>query len=114
MPTRAVPGLLPKAIEESLAEIEREGDPRRAVIRAYVGMERALARCGLGRRPAETPQEYLARALVAIRVSRPAGERLTGLFQRARFSEHPVGAQMKQDAIAALTAVRDELAGGPR
>lgn len=107
----AVPRWLPAAIEESLAEIEREGDPRRAVIRAYVGMERALARHGLGRRPFETPQEYLARVLVAIRVSGPAGERLTGLFQRARFSEHPIEAQMKQDAIMALAAVRDELAG---
>lgn len=105
------PPWLPAAIDETLAEIEREGDPRRAVIRAYVGMERALARHGLGRRPFETPQEYLARALVAIRVSGPAGERLTGLFQRARFSEHPIEAQMKQDAIMALAAVRDELAG---
>lgn len=106
----AVPRGLPAVIEESLAELEREGDPRRAVIRAYVGMEGALARHGLGRRPFEAPQEYLTRALGAIRISRPAGERLTGLFQRARFSEHPIAAQMKQDAITALVAVRDELA----
>jgi hypothetical protein len=105
-----VPHGLPAVIEESLEELEREGDPRRAVIRAYVGMEGALARHGLGRKPFEAPQEYLARALGAIRVSRPAGERLTGLFQRARFSEHPIAAQMKQDAITALVAVRDELA----
>jgi len=105
-----VPRGLPAVIEESLEELEREGDPRRAVIRAYVGMEGALARHGLGRKPFEAPQEYLARALGAIRVSRPAGERLTGLFQRARFSEHPIAAQMKQDAITALVAVRDELA----
>jgi hypothetical protein len=106
----AVPHGLPAVIDESLAELELEGDPRRAVIRAYVGMERALARHGLGRRPFEAPQEYLVRALGAIRVSRPAGERLTGLFQRARFSEHPIAAQMKRDAITALVAVRDELA----
>jgi len=106
----AVPRGLPAVIEESLEELEREGDPRRAVIRAYVGMEGALARHGLGRKPFEAPQEYLARALAAIRISRPAGERLTGLFQRARFSEHPIAAQMKQDAITALAAVRDELA----
>ncbi len=106
----AVPRGLPAVIEESLEELEREGDPRRAVIRAYVGMEGALARHGLGRRPFEAPQEYLTRALGAFRVSRPAGERLTGLFQRARFSEHPIAAQMKQDAITSLVAVRDELA----
>lgn len=104
------PRELASAIEDSLAEIEQESDPRRAVIRAYVGMERALARRGLGRRPFEAPQEYLARVLVAIRVSRLAGERLTWLFQQARFSQHAIAAQMKQDAIGALAAVRDELA----
>lgn len=104
---------LPVMIEESLAEIEREPDPRRAVIRAYVGMEAALARHGMGRQPFEAPQEYLARALGAIRVNAAAGERLTGLFQRARFSEHPIGRRMKQEAITALATIRDELAAQP-
>lgn len=104
--------VLPAVIEESLADIEREADARRAVIRAYVGMERALAGHGLARLPSETPQEYLSRALSAVAVSRPAGERLTGLFQQARFSAHPVAGQMKRDAIAALVAVREELVSG--
>lgn len=108
---RRAPAPLPVLIEESLAEIERESDPRRAVIRAYAGMEGALARHGMPRRPFEAPREFLARALGLIRVSGQAGEQLTGLFERARFSEHPVGSQMKQDAIAALAAIRDELAG---
>jgi hypothetical protein len=97
-------------VEESLEELEREPDTRRAVIRAYSGMEGALARRGLGRRPFEAPLEYLARALVALRVSRPASEQLTTLFQRARFSEHAIEPAMKQEAIAALARVRDELA----
>jgi hypothetical protein len=101
---------LQAVIEESLEELEREPDPRRAVIRAYTGMERTLARRGLGRRPFEAPLEYLARTLVALRVSRPAGERLTALFQRARFSEHTIDPGMKQEAIGALVRVRDELA----
>ena len=99
------------AIEESLEELEGEPDPRRAVIRAYLGMERALARQGLGRRPFEAPREYLARVLDTIRVSRTPGERLTALFQRARFSRHPIDLGMKREAIAALATVRDELGG---
>lgn len=101
---------LPAVIEESLADIEGETDPRRAVIRAYVGMEHALAGHGLGRRPFEAPQEYLSRVLAAVQVSGPAGVRLTRLFQRARFSEHVIAARMKRDAVEALAAVRDELA----
>jgi hypothetical protein len=99
------------AIEESLDELEREPDPRRAVIRAYLGMERALAGRGLGRRPFEAPREYLVRVLDTIRVSRTPGERLTALFQRARFSQHPIDRGMKREAITALATVRDELGG---
>jgi hypothetical protein len=101
--------VLAAAVEESLAELAREPDPRRAVIRAYVGMERSLARHGVARHPAEAPGEYLARALAAMEVSGPAAQRLTSLFQRARFSGHQIAAGMKQQALAALAAIRDEL-----
>jgi hypothetical protein len=103
---------LAAAVEESLAELAREPDPRRAVIRAYVGMERSLAREGVARGPAETPGEYLARALATMEASGPAAQRLTGLFQRARFSQHQIPAGMKREALAALAAIRGELSAG--
>jgi len=98
----------------SIAEIERETDPRRAVIRAYAGMESTLARHDLGRRPFEAPGEYLTRAFAAIRLSRHPGKRLTELFERARFSEHAIGPEMKRESIAALSELRDELEAKPR
>jgi hypothetical protein len=105
---------LHEVIGDSLAEIEREPDPRKAVIRAYAGMERVLARHGLGRRRFEAPVEYLTRALAAVRLSGHAAERLTRLFERARFSEHTIGPEMKSEAIAALGEVRSELEPSPR
>ena len=36
--------------------------------------------------------------------------RLTGLFERAKFSHHPIGQADRDEAIAALRAVRRELA----
>jgi hypothetical protein len=108
-PPRIESDELKAALDESLDELEREPDPRRAVIRAYTGMERTLARQGLGRLPFEAPREYLARVLGTIRVSPTPGERLTGLYQRARFSEHRIDRRMKQEAITALATVRDEL-----
>jgi hypothetical protein len=98
----------------SIEEIERESDPRRAVIRAYAGMESTLARHDLGRRPFEAPGEYLTRAFAAIRLSRHPGERLTELFERARFSEHTIGPEMKRESIAALGELRNELEAKPR
>ena len=102
-------GELSEVVERSLAELEAERDPRRAVIAAYAGMEQTLAASGLPRAPAEAPLEYLARALVELRVGAPAAGRLTELFQRARFSRHEVGEATKREAIEALAAVRDEL-----
>jgi hypothetical protein len=97
------------AVDESLDELESEPDPRLVVIRAYARMERTLALEGAGRRPPETPLEYLARALAAVRVSRGSIARLTSLFQDAKFSRHAIDATMKREAIAALRDLRAEL-----
>jgi hypothetical protein len=98
----------------SIAEIERESDPRRAVIRAYAGMETTLAKHRLGRRPFEAPGEYLARVFGALQVSRRPSERLTELFEQARFSTHAIGPEMKRESIAALGELRSELETKPR
>ncbi len=97
------------ALDESLADLRAEPDPRRAIIAAYAHMERALAAAGLPRHPAEAPLEYLERALVDLDATSGSARRLTDLFRVAKFSEHPLDAQAKEDAIAALKAVRDEL-----
>lgn len=102
--------LLVQAIDEALDDLEAEPDPRRAVIAAYARMEQTLRRSGLPRRPWEAPTEYLDRVLRALGGAAPAVDRLTALFEVARFSDHPVGPEMKRDAIAALTELRSGLA----
>lgn len=107
------PGLaeeLAAALEESLDDLRDEADPRRAVIGAYARMERIFAARGLPRRPAETPLEFTARVLTGLEASAASVARLADLFERAKFSRHEIGGGMKAEAIAALTAVRDELA----
>ena len=96
-------------LEETLDDLRREQDPRRAVIAAYARMESTLAAHGAPRRPAEAPNEYTARVLDELAVSGPAVQRLTDLFEWARFSRHAVGDLMKDEAIASLEAVQDEL-----
>jgi hypothetical protein len=105
------PDELVAAVELSLEDLERDPDPRRAVIRAYARMERALGAHGLPRRPSETALEYLARALTSLHVGRASVERLTALFERAKFSRHEIDGSMKDEALAALSSLRDELAG---
>jgi hypothetical protein len=100
---------LERMLDETLDDLYRERDPRRAVIAAYARMERSLGTYGLPRRPAEAPLEYLGRVLSELTGSAAAARRLTRLFERAKFSEHAINARMKEDAIAAVGAVRDEL-----
>jgi hypothetical protein len=101
-------------LDASLDDLRREPDPRRAVVAAYARMERRLAARGFARRPAETPTEYLRRALSAG----PSGERtvgvdplreLTELAELARFSAAPIDEAMRARAIAALERLRAEL-----
>ena len=100
---------LTDVLEETLDDLRAETDPRRAVIAAYARMERALAAYGLPRSPSEAPDEYLLRIFADLEVSRRATSRLTALFTWAKFSGHDVAQEMKQEAIEALEAVRDEL-----
>ena len=98
------------ALTESLHDLLAERDPRRAVIAAYARMERALGEAGVPRVQHEVPFEYVGRALLVLEVDESSARRLTALFERARFSTHEIDESMRADAIAALTAIRDELA----
>lgn len=100
---------LAAALDESLDDLRNEPDLRRAIIAAYARMERTLAAAGLPRRSSEAPLEYLARALGALDASAPAVARLTDLFEWAKFSQHAPEPAMRDEAIDALVAVRDEL-----
>jgi hypothetical protein len=104
-----VPESVARAVGESIDQIERDPDARRAIIRAYAQMEHAFDDAGVPRRPYEAPFEYLGRALRGVRVSAPAAGRLAGLFERARFSQHVVDAETKDDAIGALREIERQL-----
>jgi MFS family permease len=100
---------LSELLAETLDDLRREADPRRAVIRAYAKMEDTLAAKGLPRLETEAPFEYLARVLDIVQASGHSVRALTQLFQRARFSAHEIDAHMKDDAIDALSGLRAEL-----
>jgi hypothetical protein len=100
---------LSTVLDETLDDLRRERDARRAVIAAYARMERTLDAHGLPRKVFEAPLEYLARVLRELRVGAEAIFALTELFERAKFSPHEIDVGMKEEAIAALVSVRDDL-----
>jgi uncharacterized membrane protein len=100
---------LSRVLDQSLDDLLAEPDPRRAVIAAYARMERGLAARGHGRHACEAPLEYMARLLTDVTEDRESVGRLTTLFERAKFSPHPVVPAAKAEAIDCLVAIRGGL-----
>ena len=97
------------ALDWSLDDLQREPDPRRAVIAAYARMERLLGAHGVRRHRWEAPLEYLRRALAGLGAGDASIAELTSLFQEARFSPHTVGEPERTRAVKLLTDLRQEL-----
>jgi len=103
------PDAVAAALDESIDDLRADPDLRRAIIAAYARMETALAVAGIPRRPSEAPLEYLERALLNLHASADSVRTLTELFEWARFSHHEPEPSMRDEAVDALVAVRDEL-----
>ena len=96
-------------LDEAIDALRSHPDPREAVVSAWVRLEGAFAVAGVERELADTPLRYLGRALRTVDASAPAVERLTGSFEAALFSTHPIGPETQAAAVDALVSVRDEL-----
>ncbi len=97
------------AVQAAMTALDTIDDPRAAVITAYAAMQDTLAARGVPRSPTEAPREYLRRVLRASDASEAGARTLTGLFEEARFSTHPISERVRQRALSALSAVRTEL-----
>jgi hypothetical protein len=96
--------------QRALAELD---DARAAIIACYVAMERSLAAAGADHAAADTPDEFLARAVAAGLVRGTAAGELTGLFYEARFSAHELTAAQRDAAREALEQLAADLRGSP-
>ena len=97
-------------LRRSLADLGSERDPRLAVQHAYARMEESLGEIELARAQDETPSEFTARVLRVLGASAAAASDLTGLFEIARFSDHPMDEDDRRRAIASVQRVEAEVA----
>jgi hypothetical protein len=92
-----------------LDDLRAEPDPRVAIIRAYDRFERALADVRAPRAPWQTPAEFMRTTLVRLPIPVPPVERLTTLFEVARFSDRPLGAEARTAACDCLDEITTAL-----
>ncbi len=97
------------SLASSLEALGQAADDRAAIIAAYAALLAGLAQVGMPRRVDEAPEEYVHRVLASLDVRPQPLDELTSLFAEARFSEHPLGAEHRARALAALEAVRGDL-----
>jgi hypothetical protein len=101
--------LFVEEVREALADLRAGADLRDTISRCYSEMVRILsARRGVGRDASLTPREFELR-LAAIGLTDTHIQRLTRLFERARYSAHTPGPADEREAEACLEAIIERL-----
>ena len=104
---------LGRAVQASIAALESERDPRKAILRAYARMEQSFGRVEVVRARDETASEFLGRTMGRLPVSAGAATELTERFEEARYSTHRLTEVDRGKALASLQRVERELAERP-
>lgn len=95
---------------DDLGDLRAEPDPRQAIIRAWSRFERALAPTRAARASWQTPAEFMRAALARLPLPAPPVQRLTALFELARFSRRSLGADTRDAACQYLDEITAALA----
>ncbi len=94
------------ALSAAVSELDEGRDPRRVIVRLYDRLLSRVSPLGVGVE-FSTAEEIRANQLLPLGVRRPAADTLTRLFEEARYSTHPMGADavgLARDAIRAAEA----------
>jgi hypothetical protein len=103
-----VPDELLAAARSQLALLA-EGEPRNAIVAAWLSLETAAAATGLPREPAETSTEYTTRVLHTWDIDPRSLADLAALYREARFSRHTLTEEHRRRAMRDLTTLHDDL-----
>lgn len=103
-----VPEELLRSAATRMALLE-SGEPRNAIVAAWLDLESAAAESGLPRHPAETSTEYTTRVIGTWPVDRERLSDLAELYREARFSLHRLGEAERHRALAALQVLHGDL-----
>lgn len=91
------------------SDLLQTGTPRNAIVSCWDRFERHAERLRVPREPWETATEFVRRMLDQAATDQAAVTQLEGLYQEARFSDHPVDESSRQAAAAALQRIHDSL-----
>ncbi|WP_256795455.1 DUF4129 domain-containing protein [Terrabacter sp. Ter38] len=110
-PDFAIPLVPTELLEEARDRLRglESGEPRNAIVAAWLGLETSAAATGLPRLPAETSTEYTERVIGVWPVDSARLGDLAALYREARFSVHDLGERHRDRAIADLRVLIADL-----
>ena len=107
------PGEMAEMIEQDsearLVAVET-GGPRDGIVACWLRLEETVAACGVAPRPAETSTELVTRVLRSLDVDPRAAATLARLYREARFSDHLLTEESREQARAALRTLSQDMA----
>lgn len=98
-----------RAVEAALQQIQLGGDVREAILLCYARFCTLLGAKGIEEQDALTARELEDLAVRQLAVSAESSDALTGLFEEARYSEHPLGDEDRDRAVRSLEQIRTDL-----
>lgn len=108
-PQRVAEAIVTDASEQRMLLLE--GAPRNAVVACWHRFETQASSVGLAREPWETSSEFTLRLLDLVSAEPQAVSELATLYREARFSDHELGEEARERAIAALDSLHRQLRG---
>lgn len=97
------------AVDDARADVAAQPVAREAVVRAWLHLLDAASVAGTAAKPSETATEYARRLGADLELPGPPLERLADLYRMARFSDHRVGDDHRNEAAGALNELRRSL-----
>lgn len=97
------------ALQDARSHLSTVVGAHDAVIAAWLALERAIAEAGVRRAPSQTTLEFVVAVLGDLALDRSALDRLAHLYRRALFDPEPLVETDRDEAIALLDRLRDQL-----
>lgn len=98
-----------RAMTAGLRELQQHRAPRQAIIACYARLEHLLEDHGVPAYRHLTPQEFMSTALQGMNLPIDAFASLVELFEKARYSLHPLNDDAREAAITHLETLKSHL-----
>ncbi len=98
-----------ETIDRTLADLYSGADSRSAIIRCYIEISQYVEEKGVSERESFTPREFRVRVADVFDITQEPLVVLTELFEKARYSPHPLSDEERDMAIGSMEDIKAQM-----